>query len=227
MVTIQDVINIKLSKDEVISCLKKARERIFLDNLRPRCTNVQFDCKVRGYVGELAIKKWFENNSIEIEATDYLEEDEFIDIDFKVKGLNIEVKTSLIPDKDETLENVIERRDIKLIRRNKQSIELLRGNIHVQIYFRQKRKKRDSWLEQQSIDVENATLEALYEGLRADVYTNTTFIVAWIDKKTLIDLINSKPIEEQTWHFRYRDFWSCNLKEEAKKPIELISLLKI
>ena len=80
MVTTQDFINVKLTKDEVLSCLKKAKENTFLDNLRYRHPNVQFDCKVRGYVGELAIKKWFESNSIEIEATDYLADGDSISV---------------------------------------------------------------------------------------------------------------------------------------------------
>jgi hypothetical protein len=95
MVTTQDFINVKLTKDEVLSCLKKAKENTFLDNLRYRHPNVQFDCKVRGYVGELAIKKWFESNSIEIEATDYLADGDSIDIDFKVKGLNLKLRPHL------------------------------------------------------------------------------------------------------------------------------------
>ena len=144
MVTTQDFINVKLTKDEVLSCLKKAKENTFLDNLRYRHPNVQFDCKVRGYVGELAIKKWFESNSIEIEATDYLADGDSIDIDFKVKGLNLEIKTSLIPDVDGTLENVLAKRDIKLICRNGQTIEQLRGDIHVQIYYQQKTKMKEA-----------------------------------------------------------------------------------
>lgn len=56
MVTVHDFINIKLSKEEVLSCMQKAREQSFLNNLRYRHPNVQFDCKVRGYVGELSLK---------------------------------------------------------------------------------------------------------------------------------------------------------------------------
>ncbi len=227
MVTTQDFINVKLTKDEVLSCLKKAKENTFLDNLRNRHPNVQFDCKVRGYVGELAIKKWFESNSIEIEATDYLADGDSIDIDFKVKGLNLEIKTSLIPDVDGTLENVLAKRDIKLICRNGQSIEQLRGDIHVQIFFQQKTKQKDAWLKQQVVDIKHDSLETLYNSFRADAYTNTTFIVAWIDKETLVSRINAMPISQQQWSFpgSSRYFWKCSLKS-AKKPIELITLLK-
>lgn len=227
MVTTQDFINLKLTKDEVLSCLKKAKENTFLDNLRYRHPNVQFDCKVRGYVGELAIKKWFESNSIEIEATDYLADGDSIDIDFKVKGLNLEIKTSLIPDVDGTLENVLAKRDIKLICRNGQTIEQLRGDIHVQIYYQQKTKMKDSWLKQQVVDIKHDSLETLYKSFRADAYLNTTFIVAWIDKETLVSRINAMPVNQRQWSFKgsSRYFWRCNLKS-AKKPIELISLLK-
>lgn len=227
MVTVQDFINIKLSKEEVLSCMQKAREQSFLNNLRYRHPNVQFDCKVRGYVGELIIKKWFESYNIEVEATDYLEDGDSIDIDFKVTGLNLEIKTSLIPDSDGNLENVLAKRDIKLICRNGQSIELLRGDIHVQIYYQQKTKQKDAWLKQQMVDIHNDSLETLYEKFRADAYINTNFIVAWIDKKTLISRINSVPIQERQWSFQgsSRYFWKCSLKS-AKRPIELITLLQ-
>ena len=227
MVTTQDFINIKLTKYEVLSCLKKAKENTFLDNLRYRHPNVQFDCKVRGYVGELAIKKWFESNSIEIEATDYLADGDSIDIDFKVKGLNLEIKTSLIPDVDGTLENVLAKRDIKLICRNGQSIEQLRGDIHVQIFFQQKTKQKDAWLKQQVVDIKHDSLETLYNSFRADAYTNTTFIVAWIDKETLVSRINAMPVNQRQWSFpgSSRFFWKCSLKN-AKNPTELITFLK-
>ena len=219
MVTTQDFINLKLTKDEVLSCLKKAKENTFLDNLRYRHPNVQFDCKVRGYVGELAIKKWFESNSIEIEATDYLADGDSIDIDFKVKGLNLEIKTSLIPDVDGTLENVLAKRDIKLICRNGQTIEQLRGDIHVQIYYQQKTKMKDSWLKQQVVDIKHDSLETLYKSFRADAYLNTTFIVAWIDKETLVSRINAMPVNQRQWSFKgsSRYFWRCNLKSAKKQ----------
>ena len=138
MVSIGDVINLSLTKDEILECLCKTQKMNFLDNLRKRHPNVQFDCKLRGYIGEIAIKKWFSSNGIEIEATDYLPDGDSIDIDFIIAHTNIELKTSLIPDRDGDLEGVLDNRDIKLIRRNGQSIEELKGDVHMQIYYQQK-----------------------------------------------------------------------------------------
>lgn len=100
MLTINDVITINLSKDEILSCINKTKQHSFVDNLRYRHANVQFDCKLRGYIGEYAIEKWFIENGIDLETTNYIEDGGNIDIDFLIKGKNIELKTSLIPDAD-------------------------------------------------------------------------------------------------------------------------------
>ncbi|MCQ2077476.1 MAG: S24 family peptidase [Bacteroidaceae bacterium] len=223
MVTISDVINLSLTKDEILSCLRKTQSIDFLDNLRKRHPNVQFDCKLRGYIGELAIKKWFLQNGIEIEATDYMPDDDSIDIDFVVAGTNIELKTSLIPDKDKDIATVLANRDIKLIRRNNQSIEELKGDVHMQIYYKQKTHAKDEWLSQQDVDL-SGNVECLYKQLRADAYLSTTFFVAWIDKPSLIEYIHSLPETKQTWSFAnsMREFWRCPL-QNSRKPIELIA----
>ena len=119
------------------------------------------------------------------------------------------------------------KRDIKLIRRNGQSIEQLRGDIHVQIYYKQKTKAKDAWLKEQQVNVQNDSLENLYNRLRYDVYKKTTFIVAWIDKETLVSRINSMQPNERQWSFpgSSRYFWKCSLRN-ARKPAELILFLK-
>jgi len=225
MLTINDAVQIKLTKEEILSCLEKTKQNIFKDNLRIRHPNVQFDCKLRGYIGELAIKKWFEQNGIKLSNTNYLEDGDNIDIDFLVKGKNIELKTSLIPDVDENLPNVIAKRDIKLIKRGTESIEQLRGDVHLQIYYIQKTKERDNWLKAQTIDF-NGTDEYLFNVFQAQNYLDSTYFVAWIDKPTLVQKINSLPINQRYWSFpnSQRVFWSCRLSQ-SKKPIELIEYL--
>ena len=56
-----------------------------------------------------------------------------MDVDFEYKGLDLELKTSLIPDADKTLQNVFNKRDIKLIRRTLKIVDL-KSDIHIQIY---------------------------------------------------------------------------------------------
>lgn len=117
-----------------------------MDNLRYRHRNIQFDCLLRGYVGEYCIIKWLKTFNINFEITNHIQDDENIDIDFYYKEKNLELKTSLVPDADVTIDNAIKRRDIKLIRRGSSRIEDLRGDIHLQIYYSQKRKAKDDWL---------------------------------------------------------------------------------
>lgn len=227
MITIDDIVNLQLTKEDIIECIKKTQSIKFVDNLRERHPNVRFDCKLRGYIGELAIKKWFKNNNINIERTNYITDGDNIDIDFIVSGTNIELKTSLIPDKDVNIEGVIEKRDIKLIRRNNQSIEELRGDIHMQIYYQQKTKAKDKWLEQQDIDLNSNNTDYLYESLKARCYLTTTFFIAWIDKKEIIKRINSLPENKRTWSFlnSKKEFWICPLKY-SHKPSDLIKYFK-
>ena len=227
MVSINDVVNIKLSKEEILSCIAKTQQHTFLNNLRERHPNIQFDCKLRGYVGELALKKWFSENNIEIEATDYLEDGENIDIDFVITGQNIELKTSLIPDVDGNIENVIDNRDIKIIRRCNDSIEDLKGDVHMQVYYQQRRKAKDNWLTAQKVDLDSLDLDYLYRAFRADAYLNTTYFVAWIDKPTLIEQIKRLPYDKRCWTFpgSLREFWVCPLKY-SKAPTELVDYLE-
>lgn len=226
MLTINDVITINLSKDEILSCINKTKQHSFVDNLRYRHANVQFDCKLRGYIGEYAIEKWFIENGIDLETTNYIEDGGNIDIDFLIKGKNIELKTSLIPDADANLATVISRRDIKLIKRGSDNIEQLRGDIHMQIYYSQKTKSRDNWLKDQEIDLDDNNFENLYEAFNADIYLDSTNFVAWIDKPTLITTINALPQNQRYWSFpgSQRFFWNCKL-HLSKKPADLISYI--
>ncbi len=47
----QDILKLDLTKDDVIAAIAKAKEHDLIDNLRDRHVNVQFDSKLRGYIG--------------------------------------------------------------------------------------------------------------------------------------------------------------------------------
>ena len=98
------ILKIELSPEEIKQAIIKSKENQFIDNLRDRHPNVAFDCKMRGYIGEIALNNWFNSYGIKIEATNYLMEDINMDIDFSYKNIDIELKTSLVPDIDENLE---------------------------------------------------------------------------------------------------------------------------
>jgi hypothetical protein len=228
LITKQDIICISLADEEIKWVMQRAREQFTIatkDNLRNRHINIQYDCILRGYIGEFAIRKWLEENNIFLTATNFKNDDDNIDIDFLYKGKNIELKTSLVPDGDITIEKSISLRDIKLIKRE-DKIEGLRGDIHLQIYFNQKRKAKDDWLQAQDINIEEENIDTLFEKLLCRCYRNTVYFVGWIDKVSLIEKINTLPLIMQTWTFANakRDFWNCKIYE-SRAPLELSSYL--
>ncbi len=218
------ILKIKISKEEVKQAIIKAKSQDFIDNLRNRHINVAFDSKLRGYIGEICLKKWFFNNGITIETQNYLDDGLSMDIDFSFKGLDIELKTSLIPDIDGDLQTVFNKRDIKLIKRENQ-IENLKGDIHIQIYYEHQTKKKDNWLKKQEINLASDDIDYLYDSFLGRAYLERTFLFCWIDKPTLVSRINSLPINKRVWGFAKREFWVCPLKN-SNPPLELITYLK-
>lgn len=218
------IVKLKVTKDDVVKAIKKIQSQVLQDNLRERHPNVSFDSKLRGTIGEIAIEKWFSANDIIIESKNSLDKVSNIDIDFQYKELDIELKTSLLPDADDNLETAFNKRDIKLIKRGNR-IEDLKSDVHIQLFYEHRTKKKDDWLESQDIDLTSDNIDYLYEGLLGRAYLNKTFLFCWIDKPRLVKRINALPIEKRTWSFGKRDFWICPLKE-CFPPEELITYLK-
>lgn len=220
--------HIPLTKAEILSALEKALSQNFIDNLRNRHPNVALDSKLRGYVGELAFKKWANAHQILFKNSNIKDYSSGMDIDFVFekgsKKLDIELKTSLIPDVDQDIQEMMRRRDIKLIRRKDKSIQELDGDLHAQIVFKQLRLRKDDWLKKQSIDFKQP-LEMIYTRLAAYRYESDTYFLGWIDKNTLIKQIREKPEHLQKWKYGRREFWTCNLNAEAKRPELLIEFL--
>jgi hypothetical protein len=230
MVTPSDKINFILTDAEIYAQIQRTidnPEIIGIDNLRPRDQNVKFDCLLRGYIGEIAILNWFRDNGINIDVTNHINDGDSIDIDFFYKEKNIELKTSLVPDRDRTVDRAIEVEDIKIIKRVDR-IEDLRGDIHMQIYFNQMRSVKDNWLKQQNIDFRRRDLDYLFNAFHAADYRTITYFVAWIDKPSLVTSINALPnnINARTWSFpgSMRRFWKCKIRD-SKKPKDLIPYL--
>jgi hypothetical protein len=219
----KDILKIALTKEEILDAIAKAQEQNFIDNLRDRHINVQFDSKLRGYIGEIALTKWFLDNNIKITTTNYFEEDIGIDVDFEYKGLDLELKTSLIPDADKTLQNVFNKRDIKLIRRTRK-IEELKSDIHIQIYYDQLTNMKDQWLQEQDIDISSDDLDYLYDAFLAKAYITKTYLLGWIDKNTLTERMNKLKGYEKSWRHARRRFWVCKLNE-CYPPLSLIKYL--
>ena len=221
---INDIIKLQVSKEDVLEAIQKAKGHSFIDNLRDRHINIQFDSKLRGYIGEIALKNWFSKNDLEMEATNYFDEDYGMDIDFEYKGLEIELKTSLIPDMDKNLGNVIKHRDLKIIRRTRK-IDDLKGDIHIQIFYDQLTNKKDDWLKKQDINIDTTDFEYLFDKFLGKSYLDNTYLVAWIDKATLSERMSKLKGYEKSWRFEKRRFWVCSL-QECHPPKKLINHLK-
>ncbi len=224
-----EIVDIPLSKEEILTALHTALQQNFIDNLRNRHPNVALDSKLRGYVGEIAFKKWAKSHNIEFKESNIKDYSSGMDIDFVYevgsKRMEVELKTSLIPHVDQDLLEMMNRRDIKLIRRKYKTIEGLDGDIHVQIAFKQLRLRKDDWLKKQTIQFDSK-LEEVYEQLAEFRYETDTFLIGWIDKAELIQQINEKPQHLQKWKYGMREFWCCNLERDAKEPLSLVTYLK-
>ena len=137
--------------------------------------------------------------------------------------MDLELKTSLIPDADKTLQNVFNKRDIKLIRRTRK-IEDLKSNIHIQIYYDQLTNKKDLWLQEQDTDINSNDLEYLYDSFLANSYLTKTYLFGWIDKDKLSEKINKLKGYEKSWRHARRRFWVCKLAD-CYSPLSLINYL--
>jgi hypothetical protein len=217
------IITLNITEDDIKRAIKRAKGHAFMDNLRYRHPNVAFDSKLRGYIGEIALKQWLIKHNINIETTNIIDDDSGMDVDFKYKGLDIELKTSLIPDIDKNLETVFQKRDIKIIKRENR-VEDLKGDVHIQIYYKHLRKRKDEWLRSQNINLESNDINYLYNALGAKRYINETILFSWIDKDTMVKRINKLPEKERTWGYAQRLFWKCPLRESFP-PEDLIKYL--
>lgn len=224
MVRLNDFIKLPISRNDIESALKQALDSslVGIDNLRYRARMVTMDCKIRGYIGEIALRKWFAQYGVTFDKADFYDDDSNMDIDLLYVGkrpYNFEVKTSLVPDSYQNLTGVIQRADIKIIKRTN-DIESVSGDIHIQIYFDFLRKVRDNELK--ALPQNLSDPQQIFSAMKLDEYSENTYFVAWIDKPTLVQFINSQ--SKKTWTFPYakRDFWRCPIGYIAKKPVEII-----
>lgn len=225
----KDIVRLPINKRDVLWALEKAQQTFFIDNLRKRHPNVKFDSITRGVIGEIAFEKWLRLFGIEPKEKNAFDTQHQLDIDFLLavenRTLTCELKTSLVPDKDQNIAKSLQHRDIKLIKRKDQNIEQLHGDLHVQLFFNQLAKAKDKWLMSRKVNLSTTDLEELYYQLAAYRYLRDVYFVGWIDKEKLIEWHTPS---EETWSFKnaQRIFYRCNLQERALPPKELIRFLK-
>ena len=93
----------------------------------------------------------------------------------------------MTPDVDANLEQAFAKRDIKLIVCGNTKIENLRGDVHLQIMFDQRRKAKDDWLKAQEINLKSTDIDYLHAKIGTRKYKDTIYFAAWIDKQSLIN----------------------------------------
>ena len=233
-----DIIKILLSEEEIKYILSKSMCSINISQYNPlryRKPITQLDSLFRGYLGEYAFFKYMLEKDITFSKINYKKDGEKIDMDLCYKGLNVEIKTSMIPDIDDCMYKTINTRDIKLIRRENSSIEDLQGDIHIHILFNTKRHEHDEWILSKDFNISNHDVNSLYKFLNAEMYRDCINFVGWVDKKTLVQHINKLPEEDRCWSFRNskhsifenskRYFWNFKIKD-SHKPSLIIPYLK-
>ena len=202
-----------------------AKNTTFIDNLRKRNKFVSFDSKVRGFLGEIAITNLLINSGIKINDINKLNEGENEDIDIFVSNefssnIKIEIKTSLFPDKWQTIDELIENADIKIIRREKSFYDI-KADVYIQIYFNFYRQKRDEFLKSLSGEPSDYSVDALIDLL--DLSSLHEIIIAWKDKNSLQKDLSQ--MKNKIWAYSMREFWRCPLKT-SNSPLELVSFLQ-
>ena len=233
MVTVNDILRLRLSEDDIRFVLNKTLDGLDIaarDNLRRRTPAVQLDCLFRGYLGEYCIRRFFWRYGVHVPNNELNQlDDDNIDIDLCYQAVNgelvdFEVKTSCIPPVYGNIEATLRGADIKIIKRTP-TVENLKGAIHIQIYYDFIRNERDTFLDQIALQYDNP--ESIIRDLRLFDYCDRIWLVAWVDKPTLVKYINDLQPNQRTWSWRgcLRDFWRCPLNGIARTPRELKSFL--
>lgn len=222
-----DIMKINLTLDEIFEAVKQARKEKFIDNLRERNKFVALDSKIRGYMGEIYLKKLFNQEKIKVLKANHIENGFGSDIDIEIKtiggeSLKVECKTSLVPDYYKTIKTCISNCDIKIIKRENDFTDIP-VDIHIQIYYNELTNERDKKLSQIPGNIDNYSDEQLIELLGLKELDG--YFVAWIDKESLNSYLRSfDENKDRIWSFGYREFWKCPLYL-SKAPIELIQYL--
>ena len=220
-----DIISVDISKQDLEQAIIHAKNTSFIDNLRKRNKFVSFDSKIRGFLGEIAITNLLTQSGFVINDINKINDGENEDIDIFISNqfsndIQIEVKTSLFPDKWRTLDELIENADIKIIKRENSFYDI-KADICVQIYYNFYRQERDAFLKTLPGNPDDYSADELIEMMKLDELHE--IIVAWKDKETLQKELSQMTVK--TWSYAMRTFWKCPLKK-AIPPSTLVDFLK-
>ena len=218
------ILTIELTKEMFIQALNYARETYLIDNLRVRSEFVSFDSKLRGRLGEIGMINFLTQNGVKIhESNTLLESNIDIDLTYQEdsgKKRTIEVKTSLIPDFLPNIEECLERMDIKFIKREQHFTEIP-VDIVVQMYYNQKTKQRDRFLNNITGIPSDYSDIQLIEVLGLNKLE--LYFVSWIDRDALFSYL--RRTNRKTYKIIKRVFWSAPMSTIGKNPEELVKFI--
>ncbi len=230
-----DIILLNVSREDVLGAINKAKRHHFIDNLRNRHIIVSFDSKVRGYLGEIAIKKWLVENGINRFRSNNINDNMYAcDIDLEVlSGLNrrytCEIKTSKIPDYTRNdMQKVINDCDIKIIKRDPGDNINIDRDIYIQIYYGLLTRKHDNFLisryNERKINI-SSDANTIYETYEYKRYIDNIYFVAWEEKNNITRRLQNMSIANRVYTIGKRTFYTCKLRDSIE-PIALIDFLK-
>lgn len=226
MLTTRDCILLPVTDDMISTAVEYSLSTDFHDNLRHRHLAVRLDSKIRGKIGELALRAWLEHNKISVVTANASTEKYSPDTDLLIDSgtlISCEIKTSLIPDLWYDLHHTLQQADIKIIKREQHYTDI-HSDVHVQVFFNFYRDKRDNWLRSLHITSSDLTTNNIIDILEIIKYRDQTYFAAWIDKITLAQQLQK--MDEPIWKYGKREFWKCKIATQAKRPIELPLFLK-
>ena len=158
---------------------------------------VQRDCIIRGYLAKIVLRDYLEEQGFDVKET---ADSQLIVQD----NISIDIKTSLRTAGDHTLDDVRQRRDIKI------SVPYRLKDIHVQFYY----------------DLDKVRRERI-AGQNFEDYQNCLYFMGWKDR-TFIESETEFRRQQgfrTVWTYGYGHFLYCPL-ETALELEDLISFLR-
>lgn len=193
----------------------------YINNLRYRNEKLQQDCFVRGKLAEIFFRDLFQQYGFIVQSNVTNNNE---DIDLQLNGivllnqsilfdalLNVEIKTSLIPNKNF---DIFKSADLKIYKKSNSIEQDINWHIGIQVYFD---KYRPEW--------ENIVSDFSDINIMFETYKNLKFSCSWITRDKTIKYLNSDFIKDQTWSYANKTFWKCPLHIHNRNIYEMIIYL--
>lgn len=219
-----ELIQLSMTDEDLKSAVQKALKVNVCDNLRERMPFVQFDSQIRGYLGEICMKKYLIANKINVVETDTYDSTEKEDKDIVIKNqyreVELEIKTSLIPNGHKTLSMAMKKCDIKIIKRE-DDYHNIKSDVYVQIYFNLQTQTRDDFLKTIEGRPKDYTEDQLIEIL--ELRKLKPKFAGWVTKEQIVSYLDTA--KQKTWGQEKKMLWKCPLTL-CNPPYLLIGTLK-